>query len=97
MKNNKVRMSISRDMHEWFASIDGKTNDERMIKLKNNRDVNRELVSEIESAELMKKYWFEEWVMASSNNAILKRLLSLSITVSIISLGYLSYAQGWFL
>lgn len=104
MKSNKVRMNISREMHEWFTSIDGKTNDERMVKLKAYKEKGDELnkaymargqalVSTMQTSHKYQELYYK----SRNNNRILKGLLGLSMTVSIISVGYLAHAQGWFL
>lgn len=104
MKSNKVRMNISREMHEWFKSIDGKTNDERMFKLKAYKekgdDLNdlymkrgQALVSMMQTSNKYQGLYYK----SRNNNSILKSLLGMSVAVSIISVGYLAYAQGWFL
>lgn len=86
MKNNKVRMNISREMHEWFTAIDGKTNDDRM----------QELARAKSGYEQLLEAYGNRVVSAYSEIKTLKCLLGLSMTVSIISIGYLAYAQGWF-
>lgn len=111
MKSNKVRMNISRDMHEWFKEIEGKTNDERMQRVIEVNDDYKQLL--IDKHELNKLYMkrgqslismmqtsgkYQELYHASrSNNRILKRLLALSTAISIASVSYLAYVQGWFL
>lgn len=104
MKSNKARMNISRDMHEWFTAIDGNTNDERMQRvIEVNEDykqliidhhhVNNELIhcyKQIDRSE-------SDRIALQSNNRTIKGLLGLSMTVSIISVSYLAYVQGWFL
>ena len=104
MKNNKVRMNISREMHEWFTGIDGKNNDERMVKLKAYKEKGDELnelymkrgqtiVSMMQTSHRYQGLYYK----SHNNNRILKGLLGLSMTVSIISVSYLAYVQGWFL
>ena len=104
MKSNKVRMNISRNMHEWFAAIDGKTNDDKMVKLKAYKEKGDELnkaymargqtiVSMMQTSGRYQELCYK----SRNNNRILKGLLALSITVSIISVSYLAYVQGWFL
>lgn len=104
MKNNKVRMNISREMHEWFTTIDGKTNDERMVRLKAYKEKGDELNEKYMSrgqtivSTMQTSHRYQElYYKSRNNNRILKGLLGLSITVSIISVGYLAYVQGWFL
>ncbi|UTQ79871.1 hypothetical protein vBVnaSL3_49 [Vibrio phage vB_VnaS-L3] len=103
MKNNKVRMNISREMHEWFTAIDGNTNDEKMAKLKAYKEKGGELnelymkrgqtiVSMMQTSHRYQGLYHK----LSNNNRILKGLLGLSIAVSSVSVGYLAYAQGWF-
>lgn len=104
MKSNKVRMNISREMHEWFTSIDGKTNDERMRRvievndayIENLRD-NAKLKNSLEASRRISNKWLDDLIKLQTNNRILKGLLGLSMVVSIVSVGYLAYAQGWFL
>lgn len=87
---NKVRMSISREMHDWFKSIDMKTNDDRMLVLK--------MISDRQQSNMDVVIGYKTMLRISrSNNRILKRLLALSITVSIVSVSCLAYVQGWFL
>lgn len=102
--NNKVRMRLSRDMHEWFKSIDAKTNDERMAKLKAYKEKGDELNElymkrgqTITSMMQTSHRYQELYYKSRNNNRILKGLLGLSMGVSIISVSYLAYAQGWFL
>ncbi|AGN34363.1 hypothetical protein VPSG_00044 [Vibrio phage pYD38-B] len=101
---DKVRMNISREMHEWFTAIDGDTNDERMSKLKTYKEKGDELnelymkrgqtiVSMMQTSHRYQELYYK----SCNNNRILKALLGLSMTVSIISVGYLAYVQGWFL
>lgn len=104
MKNNKVRMNISREMHEWFTAIDGKTNDERMQRvIEINDDYKALLVRSnkleraLQESRKVGLELFDKMVSANNNNQALKVLLGLSMTVSIISVSYLAYAQGWFL
>ena len=104
MKNNKVRMNISREMHEWFSATDGKTNDEKMATLKAYKEKGDELNElymkrgqTIVSMMQTKGKYQELYYISRSNNRILKGLLGLSMVVSIISVAYLAYAQGWFL
>lgn len=104
MKSNKVRMNISREMHEWFSSIGGKTNDERMQKLKTyklNSETLELLYKQRGDALLatskMGLDYQDKLYKSRNNNRILKGLLGLSMTVSIISVSYLAYVQGWLL
>lgn len=102
--NKKVIMHLSRDMHDWFESIDAKTNDERMAKLKAHKEKLNELnelymkrgQTIVSMMQTTGKYQ-ELYYKSRSNNRILKRLLALSITASIVSVSYLAYVQGWFL
>lgn len=104
MKSNKVRMNISRDMHEWFAAIDGNNNDERMQKLRVYKEKGDELNKAymargqalVSMMQTSHKYQ-ELYCKSRNNNSILKGLLGLSMAVSIISVSYLAYVQGWFL
>ena len=104
MKNNKVRMNISREMHEWFTAIDGKTNDERMRRvIEINDDYKALLVRSnklekaLQESRKVNREWFGKMMMYRANNSILKSLFVSSVAASIISVGYLAYAQGWFL
>lgn len=104
MKSNKVRMNISRDMHEWFTSIDGQTNDERMQRVIEINDEYKELLIKKHKLEMslqesrkVGREWFDRMIRSRANNAILKALLGLSMTVSVISVSHLAYAQGWLL
>ncbi|AAW67512.1 hypothetical protein [Listonella phage phiHSIC] len=104
MKNNKVRMNISREMHEWFTAIDGKTNDERMRRIIMINNDHKALLVEsgklersLQESRKLNQEWFDKFVVSRGNNVILKSLLGLSMTVSIISVGCLAYVQGWFL
>jgi hypothetical protein len=104
MKSNKVRMNISREMHEWFTAIDGKTNDDRMQRVIEINDEYKELLirsrkleRSLQESRKLNQEWFDKFVVSRSNNAILKGLLAMSMTVSIISVSYLACAQGWFL
>lgn len=104
MKSNKVRMSISREMHEWFTTIDGKTNDERMQRVIEVNDDYKELMFKkyklemaLEESRKVNRVWFNKVVSTNNDNLTLKVLLGLSMSVSIISVGYLAYVQGWFL
>lgn len=101
MKSNKVRMNISREMHEWFTAIDGKTNDERMQRVINDMAKYKARAESAESSLINHKVMYGSAVnhvgKLSNNNRILKGLLGLSMTVSTISVSYLAYAQGWFL
>lgn len=104
MKSNKVRMNISREMHEWFTAIDGKTNDERMQRVIEINDDHKELLIEnrklkvsLQESRRVRQEWLAKLIISQGNNATLKVLLGLSMTVSIISVSYLAYAQGWFL
>lgn len=101
---DKVRMNISREMHEWFTGIDGKTNDERMRRvIEINDDYKALLVRSIkleralQESRKVNREWFRKMMMHRANNSILKSLLGLSMTASIISVGYLVYVQWWFL
>lgn len=103
MKNNKVRMSISREMREWFTGIDGKNNDERMERVIEINDAYRALVFKnnklersLQESRKLNQEWFDKFVVSRSNNAILKALLGLSMVVSTISVSCLAYVQGWF-
>lgn len=103
MKSNKVRMNISREMHEWFKSIDGKTNDEKMEKLK---------LYEMKGDALSKLYiqrgqsllntmktsqrYQELYYKLKRENSALKMVLTMSAVVSTVLVGYISYLQGWF-
>lgn len=104
MKSNKVRMNISRDMHEWFTAINGSTNDERMQKLRTYKEKGDELneaymkrgqaiVSQMQTSHKYQGLYYK----ALGNNRILKSLLGLSVTSSIVSVSYLAYVQGWLL
>ena len=104
MKNNKVRMNISREMHEWFTAIDGNTNDERMVKLKAYKEKGDELnelymkrgqtiVSMMQTSHRYQELYYK----SRNNNRILKGLLGLSVAISITTVSYLTYVQGWFL
>ena len=104
MKNNKVRMNISREMNEWFTAIDGNTNDDRMVKLKAYKEKGDELNElymkrgqTIVSMMQTKGKYQELYYISRSNNRILKGLLGLSVAVSITTVSYLAYVQGWFL
>lgn len=104
MKSNKVRMNISREMHEWFTAIDGKTNDERMTKLKAYKEKGDELNEDYEkrgqtivSLIQVSREYQALCYKSQNNNRTLKVLLGLSMTASIISVSYLAYVQGWFL
>lgn len=104
MKSNKVRMNISREMHEWFTAIDGKTNDERMqLVVEINNDYkellinNHKLEVSLQESRKTSQEWLGKLVVSRGDNAILKGLLGLSMTVSTISVSYLAYVQGWFL
>ena len=94
MKNNKVRMNISREMHEWFKSQCGKDNDEKMRLLRESRLL-------LKSSNSIASNYYESLSVAHNKtlieNQALKIILGLSITVSIISVCYLAYVQGWFL
>lgn len=104
MKNNKVRMNISREMHEWFMTIDGKTNDERMKRVIEVNDGHKELLESytkrgqtmVSMMQTSQRYQ-ELYYKSRNNNRILKQLLALSITISITTVSYLAYVQGWFL
>ena len=104
MKNNKVRMNISREMHEWFTAIDGKTNDDRMKIVIEVNDGYKELLESytkrgqtmVSMMQTSQRYQ-ELYYKSRNNNRILKALLGLSMVVLIISVGYLAYVQGWFL
>lgn len=104
MKSNKVRMNISREIHEWFTAIEGNTNDERMAKLKAYKEKGDELNKAYMArgqalvSTMQTSYKYQElYYKSRNNNHILKGLLGLSMTVSIISVSYLAYVQGWFL
>lgn len=103
MKSNKVRMNISREMHEWFKSIDGKTNDEKMEKLK---------LYEMKGDTLSKLYiqrgqsllntmktsqrYQELYYKLKRENSALKKMLTLSVVISWSAAICLAYVQGWF-
>lgn len=100
----KVRMNISREMHEWFMAIDGNNNDERMANLmvhKEKFDALNEgyiarglsIVSQMQTSHRYQEIYY----ILRNNNRILKVLIGLSMTVSIVSVSYLAYVQGWFL
>lgn len=100
---DKVRMNISRDMHQWFTAIDGNTNDERMSRvIEINDDYKTLLVRSnkleraLQESRKVNREWFNKLVVSQGNNTILKGLLGLSIAVSTISVSYLAYVQGWF-
>lgn len=109
--SNKVRMNISREMHEWFKEIDGKTNDERMKRMiKLNHDHEKMLnencsldakLGILENVNYDRIYRIQQLNkmldVSRSNNRILKQLLALSITISITTVSCLAYVQGWFL
>ncbi|AZF88594.1 TMhelix containing protein [Vibrio phage P23] len=90
MKSNKVRMEINRNHHEWFKSQMGNTNNERMGCIRNKIETHNQTRTSL-------LFWHGQCTDYANQNSTLKRLLALSITVSIISVGYLAYAQGWFL
>lgn len=101
---DKVRMNISREMHEWFTAIDGKTNDERMVKLKAYKEKGDELnkaymargqaiVSTMQTSHKYQELYYK----ARDKSSALEFLLGLSVAVSVASVGYLAYVQGWFL
>lgn len=101
---DKVRMNISREMHNWFKSIEGKTNDERMKRVIEVNDdyvvklsENYRLERAIELRDEYRRESLRRIQVLRSNNRILKQLLALSTAVSIVSVSCLAYVQGWFL
>lgn len=87
MKSNKVRMNISRDMHDWFTAIDGNTNDERMQRIidefdrkaKREMELSRELsmcYDEIDSAGRFKEHEMRNIASIRKENKELKLKLS---------------------
>lgn len=97
-------MNISREMHEWFTAIDGNTNDERMKRVIEVNDGYKELLEShtkrgqtmVSMMQTSQRYQ-ELYYKSRNNNRILKGLLGLSIAVSITTVSYLAYVQGWFL
>lgn len=104
MKSNKVRMNISREMHEWFTAIDGKNNDERMQKLKGYKEECHELseahirrdLSILSTMQTSHKYQ-ELYYRARNNSRNLAGWLAVSITVNFGFLVYVALTNGWFL
>lgn len=101
---DKVRMNISREMHEWFTDIDGNTNDERMRRVIEVNDGYKELLESRAKRDLsllstmQTSHRYQElYYKSRNNNRILKGLLGLSVAVSITTVSYLAYVQGWFL
>lgn len=96
-------MNISREMHEWFKSIDGKTNDDKMGALEAYK-------ADSEFAWHLLKVKCDEQVMCyeqidrsetarlklKRENSTLKKMLTVSIIVSWSAAICLAYAQGWF-
>lgn len=100
----KVRMNISREMHEWFMTIDGNNNDERMKRVIEVNDGYKELLESytergqaIVSMMQTSHRYQELYYKSRNNNRILKGLLGLSMIAAIISVSYLAYVQGWLL
>lgn len=90
MKNNKVRMEINRNHHEWFKSQNGKTNNERMSLIRNKLNSRGQSLSSA-------IYWHNKANKLKNENSALKMVLTMSSVVSAVSVVYLAYAQGWFL
>lgn len=94
MKSNKVRMNISREMHEWFKSQCGKDNDEKMKLLRESRLL-------LKSQNSIASRFYEQLSIDNSKlvkeNLNLKFMLGISAVASNVSIGYLAYVQGWFL
>lgn len=99
MKSNKVRMEISRTLHVWFKSIDGKTNDERMENLLANTNSSQILIEELES-ELTNKesslVWYKLALQIQKNNCkFLAGALAVSIVANFGMLVYIAFNNGW--
>lgn len=101
---DKVRMNISREMHEWFTGIKGKTNDERMAKLKAYKEKGDELNKAymargqaiVSTMQTSHKYQ-ELYYRARNNSRILAGWLTVAITANFGFLVYVALTNGWLL
>lgn len=88
MKNNKVRMEINRNHHEWFKSQAGKTNNERMSLIRNKLNSRGQSLSSA-------IYWHDKADKLKRENSALKKTLTLSVVISLSAAICLGYLQGW--
>lgn len=100
MKGNKVRMNISRDMHEWFTAIDGDTNDERMQRVIDDVAEYKARAGSAESSlinyRVMHGAAVNHVCKLKRENSTLKKMLALSVVISWSAAICLAYVQGWF-
>lgn len=109
-QQNQVRPRMSRESYEWLKSIEGKTNDERIEKLKAN-EVWLEMYSDelaeaniefqentrtIESLNQCLDITGKEKIRIKSERDSFIGLLCVSMVINFGLLGYVATLQGWF-